>query len=130
MRTRLERLGLRGDDKMTIRLLRLRRDAAAWRPRWRYEQPPQTIRELLTDAELRHEGHEETPIYRELYRTTCTPDAEWQRGKLEALRYKWRYRHVTHVMQTLADNWPNVLAAALWAYAVLIVWIHVRWMLR
>lgn len=32
--------------------------------------------------------------YRQLYRTSCLPDAEWQRQYLEMLRYRWRY-HVT-----------------------------------
>jgi len=101
-------------------------------PRWIYEQPPRTMWELIVDWRLRHEGHKETPVYRDLYRTACLPDAEWQRCKLEALRYKWRYRHaqMTRLMQMLHDAWPKVLALALWAYVVLIAWIRVRLVFR
>jgi hypothetical protein len=43
-------------------------------------------------------------VYKQSYRTTCTPDAEWQRCKLEALRYKWGgYKNGTRWMQALGD---------------------------
>ena len=55
----------------------------------------------------RHEHKEQRPFlhrYRPLYRLTCLPDAEWQRCKLEQLRYKWGgYKDGTRLMQRLGD---------------------------
>jgi hypothetical protein len=54
--------------------------------------------------------HKHAVIYREPYERTCRPDSEWQRGKLEQLRYKWGgYRHGTRIMQSLGNFWREVL---------------------
>ena len=130
--TRLFSLGLSDrQDRDLLRIFRARRDAVHRRPHWRYERGPETIAELITDAELQHEGHIESPIYRGLYRTTCTPDREWQRAYLEALRYKWRYRgqHTTQLMQTLhaigEDALPRTWKDLAWlvGWVVLLLWL-------
>jgi len=50
------------------------------------------------------EPRKHAALYKPLYRDTCTPDSEWQRGKLEQLRYKWGgYKNGLRVMQRLHD---------------------------
>jgi len=63
----------------------------------------------------RHEGR----TYRPLYSDWCIPNREWQRCKLEALRYKWgRYKGHGGVMQALGD-----FARASWlGWAVLLAY--------
>jgi len=53
---------------------------------------------------IRRKFQNGAPVYEQLYRVRCLPDAEWQRCKLESLRYKWGgYKHGVRFMQTLGD---------------------------
>lgn len=62
---------------------------------------PTGTNEIAPDVQRQQQGRYR---YRSLYRTACLPDAEWQRCKLEALRYKWGgYRHAFRLMQVLGD---------------------------
>lgn len=42
-------------------------------------------------------------VYHVPYATTCLPDHEWQRAKLEQMRVKWSpdYKHMTHTLAHL-----------------------------
>ena len=55
--------------------------------------------------------------YRPLYRHGCLPSREWQRVKLEALRYKWRYRR---------DDWRffGALRRFHARHPLLMVWLY------
>lgn len=51
-----------------------------------------------------HVTEQPSPLtYRPRYRDACLPNAEWQRVKIESLRYRFLdYKHGTHIIGRLA----------------------------
>ena len=69
------------------------------------ESPEQQAARQLTRAPLVRYR------YQPPYRTQCVPDQEWQRCKLEQLRYKWgNYQGWPRIMQRLGDCGRKILA--------------------